>query len=415
MIDQYFLSVEVFAHPRGGNVFGRPHGAERPLWQGHAGLAEYAFDQPASQPCWTLPETTQVMVTDQRVLYAHTRSDSPDTREVVSGELRWMSPQHLRVQPGEARAGRSAATTQIQLVCAGSDGTWPALVFAGGDLRTVAEADRLANLIRQAIARFRLDNAAKLGLSTQQSRLLSRLVIGPEFANYQGGPGQTVSILGALPVTRPAAAPTAAPEPVAPARTRKAAHRLSEAPTVDLKAFRPISERPTSERPANERPANERPANERLTSERPVSERPVSERPVNRGPGSRGPVGEGPTRVITVRPGLAADLARAQQAAEAETTAQQDEPEMASRAAEVAARVADLIRPARPASAPPASPRHAEHPSATDRFEATTNLTQRAEVMRRTAARLAANSARHKASARPAARGVGAKSYDGSP
>jgi hypothetical protein len=124
--------------------------------------------------------------------------------------------------------------------------------------------------------------------------------------------------------------------------------------------------------------------------------------------------------VITVRPGLAADLARAQQAAEAETTAQQDEPEMASRAAEVAARVADLIRPARPASAPPASappasPRHAEHPSATDRFEATTNLTQRAEVMRRTAARLAANSARHKASARPAARGVGAKSYDGSP
>ena len=30
--------------------------------------------------------------------------------------------------------------------------------------------------------------------------MLSRLVIGPEFNNYQGGEGQTVSLLGALPV-----------------------------------------------------------------------------------------------------------------------------------------------------------------------------------------------------------------------
>src|SRR3712207_6887493 len=45
-----------------------------------------------------------------------------------------------------------------------------------------------------------VDNADKLGLSTPQARMLSRLLIGPEFSNYQGGEGQTVSLLGALPV-----------------------------------------------------------------------------------------------------------------------------------------------------------------------------------------------------------------------
>jgi hypothetical protein len=371
MIDQYFLAVEVLAHPRDGNVFPPLRGVERPLWRGRAGLAEYAFDQPASQPRWTLPEATELMVTDQRVLYAHTRSDSPDTREVVSGELRWMWPQHLRVQPGAVQAGRSAATTQVQLVCAGSDGTFPALVFAGGDLQTVADADKLANLIRQAIARFRLDNAAKLGLSTAHSRLLSRLVIGPEFTNYQGGPGQTVSIQGALPVSRPAAA--SAPEPVPEPATESAA-------------------------------------------------------PVRGETGAhRAPVGEGPTRVITVRPGMAADHARAQLAAEAEAATQATEPELASRAADIAAQLADLMsrpapdeepaRPARPAPeqdqarpsrpAPenePArrpSPRHSDD-GPTRRLnlsagaEETTDLTERAEVVRRMAARVAANSGRHK-------------------
>ncbi|MEU8612379.1 hypothetical protein AB0C29_30750, partial [Actinoplanes sp. NPDC048791] len=201
MPDSHFLPT---ALPTGhSDAFGPLQGGERPLWQGRCAVAEYAFDQAASLPRWALPESTEVLVTDNRVLYAYTRSDSPDDLEVTSGELRWLYPQHLRVQPGARTTGRAAAAAQIQLVCAASDGSFPALVFAGGDLATVGDADKLANLIRQSIARFRVDHADQLNLSTPQSRMLSRLLIGPEFSNFQGGEGQTVTLLGALSVHRP--------------------------------------------------------------------------------------------------------------------------------------------------------------------------------------------------------------------
>ncbi|HET6482325.1 MAG TPA: hypothetical protein VFG35_20145, partial [Actinoplanes sp.] len=128
--------------------------AERVLWSGRCAVAEYAFDEPASLPRWTLPEETEVVVTDRRVLYR-----GPGAAD--AGELRWPWPQHLRVQPGSRDTGRQATVTQIQLVCAGSEGTFPALVFAGGDLDSIRDADRLANMLRQAIARYRVENAAE--------------------------------------------------------------------------------------------------------------------------------------------------------------------------------------------------------------------------------------------------------------
>ena len=166
---------------------------ERILWSGHCAVAEYAFEEPASLPRWTLPEDTEVVITEERVVYR-------DPVTLDTGELRWPWPQHLRVQPGTKDTGRSGTVTQIQLVCAGPDDTFPALVFAGGDLATVGDADRLANTLRQAIARFRVEHAGQMGLSAAEGRMLSRLVIGPEFSNYQGGEGQTVSLLGSLPV-----------------------------------------------------------------------------------------------------------------------------------------------------------------------------------------------------------------------
>ncbi|HEY0001221.1 MAG TPA: hypothetical protein VGB74_12260 [Actinoplanes sp.] len=166
---------------------------ERVLWSGRCAVAEYAFEEPESLPRWTLPEQTEVVITEQRVVYRD--QDTMDT-----GELQWPWPQHLRVQPGNRETGRAATVTQIQLVCAGPAETFPALVFAGGDLSTVDDADRFANLLRQTIARYRVENATDLGLTAPQARMLSRLLIGPEFRNYQGGDGQTVSLLGALPV-----------------------------------------------------------------------------------------------------------------------------------------------------------------------------------------------------------------------
>jgi len=216
MPDKYFMSSvgADFAGSLGDSLR-----SERVLWSGRCAVAEYAFEEPASLPRWTLPEETEVVVTEQRVVYR-------DGGTGHTGDLRWPWPQHLRVQPGNRDTGRTATVTQIQLVCAGPDDTFPALVFAGGDLTTVGEADRLANVLRQAIARYRVENAADLGLNTQQARMLSRLVIGPEFTNYLGGEGQTVSLLGAVAVGRPAAVhryadvpvtPQPAPEPVAPA------------------------------------------------------------------------------------------------------------------------------------------------------------------------------------------------------
>jgi hypothetical protein len=285
MFDQHFLSSATRA-----DVFGPLHGGERVMWRGRCGVAEYAFDEAASLPRWTLPETTDVLVTDQRVLYAYTADDGLQVR---SGELRWLWPQHLRVQPGARSKDRGAAATQIQMVCAGADGTYPALVFAGGDLATVGDADRLANVIRQAVARFRVDNVEKLGLSMGQTRMLSRLLIGPEFRNHQGGEGQTVSLLGALLVSRPVPAPALVTEP---------ADEL-DSPFLDEIHIEDVEPEPE------------------------VAQRPVAEG----------------TRLIAYRPGRAADAARALMAAKAEEDAHQSEPATASRAADLAARVANLV------------------------------------------------------------------------
>lgn len=196
------------------DVFGPLYEGERSLWRGRSAVAEYAFDQAASMPRWTLPESTEVQVTNQRILYAYTSADTGDVR-VTSGELRWLYPQHLRVQPGQVVDGRSAAP-QLQLVCGGNDGTFPALVFAGGELSAIADADKLANVIRHAIARFRVDNAANLGLGLDDARELAKMLIGPRFENADGGDGQTVSMIGAVPVPRQASEPLAADEIIAP-------------------------------------------------------------------------------------------------------------------------------------------------------------------------------------------------------
>ncbi|MFF5079914.1 hypothetical protein ACFY36_22920 [Actinoplanes sp. NPDC000266] len=208
MPDKYFASADTgqvaaptSAAPAGSSLRDSIQSAtERVLWSGLCAVAEYAFDEPASMPRWTLPEETEVVVTEERVLYR-------DPVTLSTGELRWPWPQHLRVQPGNRDAGRSGTVTQIQLVCAGPHNSFPALVFAGGDLAAVGDADRLANTLRQAIARYRVEHATELGIPVLQARMLSRLVIGPEFNNFQGGDGQTVTLIGAVSVQRLAAEP----------------------------------------------------------------------------------------------------------------------------------------------------------------------------------------------------------------
>ncbi|GAA4592818.1 hypothetical protein BJY16_000764 [Actinoplanes octamycinicus] len=279
MFHQHFLSAP-------GTDLGPLDSGERVLWRGRCAVAEYAFDEASSLPRWTLPEGAEVLVTDRRVRYTYA-----DESTLSNGELFWLWPQHLRVQPGNRDVGRTATVTQIQLVCNGPEGSYPALVFAGGDLATVGDADRLANVLRQAIARFRVENAAEIGVAPAHARMLSRQVIGPEFTNYQGGEGQTVTLLGAVPVP--------APEPAEPVY-------------VEAVYEEPIYEEPIYEEPVYQEPVYE--------------EVPTS--------GSR---------AYADRPGRDADAERAEQALRAERDSRYAEPDLASRASSLAARVASLV------------------------------------------------------------------------
>jgi hypothetical protein len=354
------MSEKFFLSPLGGVVLGP---GERLLWNGNCAVAEYAFEQPASLPRWTLPEETDVAVTDERVLYR-----DPATME--TGELRWVWPQHIRVQPGNRDSGRSATATQIQLVCAGPGETHPALVFAGGDLVTVGHADRLANLLRQTIARFRVEHADRLGISASQARMLSRLVMGPEFTNYQGGQGQTVSLLGAVTVEpSPVAQPLAAAQPQhVPAQPLPAAQPQHVA-AQPLPVAQPLPSQPAHA--AYEAPQS------------PVHPEVVA------GPESPDLAGQQTVALRWNSPGVPRQH-------------HPDPTELASRAADLAARVAMLVSEANDlesetrtanlspygAPEPPLSQYGAPEPPA----EGT--ALSRAESVRRTAARLAGNAPR---------------------
>jgi len=125
---------------------------------------------------------------------------------------------------------------------------------------------------------------------------------------------------------------------------------------------------------------------------------------------------------------MAADMARALQAANAEAAIQEAEPHLASRAADLAARVASLVsrsatldegaitaalatpasEPIVPRRAEPAPTAQVDLGSAARFDEAwTTDLAERAEILRRSAARFAANSASGRAGNRRADRDPG--------
>ncbi len=194
--------------------------------------------------------------------------------------------------------------------------------------------------------------------------MLSRLVIGPEFNNYQGGEGQTVSLLGSVTVEPPVAPRRSAVYAVPP-------EPLATDPFLD--AYFSADADPYGAPAGPDYGAPGRPAPD---------------------------LGAPPPQVP--RPGFDPDT-RQRPAEPADETIMRGTPDLATRAAELAARVASLV----------------SGETDLERYETrTTNLSSylsgaaspedkpsaRAEQIRRTAARLAANSARDRAIAprRPA-------------
>jgi hypothetical protein len=199
---------------------------ERVIWRGRADLAEHLYSETMDRHSirWTLPNPADIVVTDRRIAYASV--DGPGTLYLASathrpnqavGHIRWHWPYHLYVCPGQSspataggpgegaqRGGRAAGlvhqqATRVLLVCgAAQAGGKPVLVLSGGDLDTVTAADALANVIRRAVAGYRLDNAAAIGLSPLHAQALSRRLVGPAFANRLDGPPQAVNLPGAL-------------------------------------------------------------------------------------------------------------------------------------------------------------------------------------------------------------------------
>ena len=130
MIDQHFLS------PPAPEAFGDLQSGERVLWHGRCGVAEYAFEQPESMPRWTLPESTEVVVTDRRVRYSLAALERPE-RLGRRGSGQEVLVEHARPLPSAPRPDRG----RNDYICATSMPTSPQGRLLSDRRMTTLEAD----------------------------------------------------------------------------------------------------------------------------------------------------------------------------------------------------------------------------------------------------------------------------------
>ncbi|MFB9239481.1 hypothetical protein ACFFWC_28760 [Plantactinospora siamensis] len=186
---------------------------ERVCWRGLADLAGYLL-RPRfvdRERVWSLPRPAEVTVTDRRLAYVcagwtlsaaapargprHRRHEPP--ARIATGQVRWQWPSRLHVPPPATRPDRPG---HLLLVCDSLRTIrQPALALGGGDLADPAARYELAQLIRRAVATFRLADPVVTDLSPTERDALRRqahtAATAAELADRRG-----VDLPGSLPV-----------------------------------------------------------------------------------------------------------------------------------------------------------------------------------------------------------------------
>ncbi len=210
----------------------RTEPGEQVLWRGRVRLAEHVYTEAMDgyRVSWELPGLADVTVTDRRLGYvcrnwrgtaerhspiAHAvrwgraamdraRSAVHQHRPVVVGQVRYEWPHRLYVLPARdgipgTPPGRLARGSRVLVVCAAyrTEGR-PTLLLCEGDVGAVPGADRLANILRTAILRFRLRRAQELGLFPADVAGLRAALTAPGFATRTGGRSQGINLRGGL-------------------------------------------------------------------------------------------------------------------------------------------------------------------------------------------------------------------------
>ncbi|GIJ47683.1 hypothetical protein Val02_45690 [Virgisporangium aliadipatigenens] len=172
------------------------------LWQGRAEIAEYRYSEGMDRHDvrWTLPAACDVTVTDRRLAFTCRRGlavTPPDgawraalrlarsvtrrRRTLSAGQVRWQWPSRLYVKRG----------VLLLVMGAYRVNGLPTLALSGW--RT--DPQPVANTIRAAVARYRLDNAETLGVDPAEAAALRERIDAPVFA---AGSSQASNLPGPL-------------------------------------------------------------------------------------------------------------------------------------------------------------------------------------------------------------------------
>lgn len=197
---------------------------EAALWRGRVNVAGYLLGPSLGNGRlhWSLLRPADLTVTDRRLAFVcedwdfgevtagqappgrprHRRRDRAGSR-IVTGQIRWQWPGRLHLMPAEAATeSRPERPERVLLVCDSLRTIrQPALALgAGDDLGQHGAARELVDLVRRAVARFRLAHPGTPEMSPhERDTLIARAGSGPlgeEVADMRRG----VSLPGAMVV-----------------------------------------------------------------------------------------------------------------------------------------------------------------------------------------------------------------------